>query len=98
MNTIFADKLFENKQLLNSLDILNEKNLTLDFAKVKDFTINNLNALLDLQKIAVFNNVRLTIKNTTTQIDKILNETGLYRSLTGKTTNPILSEKRFNFS
>lgn len=98
MNTIYAKDLFEDKNLLNTLHIDTDNNLTLDFSRVQDFSINNLYALLDLQKIALFNNVKLQIQNTTPSIDKILFETGIYKTLNGFTTNPILASKRLSFS
>ena len=98
MNTIFADKLFKDKKLLNSIHIGEENSLTLDFKDVQDFNLSNIYALLDLQKIALFNNVELNIKNTTPTVDKVLFETGIYKTLNGFTTNPILASKRLNFS
>lgn len=98
MNTIYAEKLFEDKSLLNELNIEPEKHLTLDFSRVHDFNLNNLYTLLDLQKIALFNNVKLQIKNTTPNIDKVLFETGIYKTLNGFTTNPILASKRLSFT
>lgn len=98
MNTIFADKLFKDKKLLNSIHIGEENSLTLDFKDVQDFNLNNIYALLDLQKIALFNNVELNIKNTTPSVDKVLFETGIYKTLNGFSTNPILASKRLNFS
>ena len=98
MDVIFADKLFNDKKLLNSLHIGEEKSLTLDFKHVKDFNLSNIYALLDLQKIALFNNVELNIQNTTPVVDKVLFETGIYKTLKGFSTNPILASKRLNFS
>ena len=98
MNTIFADKLFKDKNLLNSIHIEEENSLTLDFKNVNDFTLNNIYDLLNLQKIALFNNVELNIKNTTPSVDKVLFETGIYKTLNGFSTNPILASKRLNFS
>jgi len=98
MNTIYAEELFEDKNLLNKLQIESEKNLTLDFSRVHDFSLNNLYALLDLQKLALFNNVKLHIKNTTPIVDKVLFETGIYKTLNGFSTNPILAAKRLSFS
>lgn len=98
MSIIFADKLFEDKSLLNKLHIDTDKSLTLDFSRVDDFSINNLYTLLDLQKIALFNNAKLNIKNTTPLVDKVLFETGIYKTLNGFSTNPILASKRLSFS
>lgn len=98
MNTIYAEELFEDKNLLTKLNIESENHLTLDFSRVHDFSLNNLYALLDLQKIALFNNVKLQIKNTTPVVDKVLFETGIYKTLNGFTTNPILASKRLSFS
>lgn len=98
MSIILADKLFENKELLNSIHIGEENSLTLDFKHVEDFNLNNIYALLDLQKVALFNNVTLNIQNTTPAVNKILFETGIYKTLNGYSTNPILASKRLSFS
>ena len=98
MNVILADKLFANKNILNTIHIDEESHLTLDCRHVKDFNLNNLYALLDLQKIALFNNVKLNIKNTTPTVDKVLFETGIYKTLNGFASNPILASKRLNFT
>ena len=98
MNVIFADKLFEDKKLLNSIHIGDENSLTLDFKHVEDFSLNNMYTLLDLQKLALFNNVKLNIKNTTPAVNKILFETGIYKTLGDYSTNPILAAKRLSFS
>lgn len=98
MNTIFADKLFQDKNFLNSIDIESEKNLILDFSHVKDFNLKNLYTLLDLQKLALFNDTKLKIKNTTPIIDKVFFETGLYKTFDNFTSNPILNSKRPSFS
>jgi len=96
MKTILAHKLFEDKHFLNSIEIDTGKHLTIDFSKVKEFNLNNLHTLMDLQKLALFNDVKLDIKNTTPIIDKFLSETGLYKTFANTTTN--LATKRFNFS
>ena len=98
MNVILADKLFADKNMLNSIHIGEQNALTLDFKHVKDFNLNNIYALLDLQKIALFNNVELNIQNTTPVVDKVLYETGIYKTLNGFSTNPILASKRLSFS
>ncbi len=98
MKTILARKLFENKDLLNTIEIEAENKLTLDFAHVEDFSLGNLNTLLSLQKIALFNNTKLDIKNTAPNVDKILFETGIYKTLNGFKTNPLLSIKRPSFT
>lgn len=98
MDTIFANKLFEDKTLLNSLHIEENKHINLDFSDVQDFNLKSLYTLLDLQKLALFNNAELHITNTTPCVDKVLFETGIYKTLSGFTTNPILSRKRLSFT
>ena len=98
MDTIFAYKLFENKDALKSMELGEKKHITIDFSKVNDFNLQNIRTLLNLQKIAVFNDIKLDIKNTTPLIEKELFQTGLYRNLDGFSTNSILASKRFNFS
>lgn len=98
MNTIFADKLFEDKNFINSINIEPENKLTLDFSRVNEFNLNNLFSLLNLQKLALINNAKLDIKNTTPTVEKILFETGIYKTLSGFAKNQVLSEKRLSFS
>lgn len=98
MNTIYAEELFQDKSILNTLHFDGENNLTLDFSRVHDFSLNNLYTLLDIQKLALFNNIKLHLKNTTPSVDKVLFETGIYKTLNGFTTNPILAAKRLSFT
>lgn len=98
MHTIYADKLFKNKDILSSINLDTERPLTIDFKNVSEFNVSYLYTMLDLQKIAIFNGIKLNIKNTSPIIKKILSDTGIYKTLTGLSTNPILINKRLNFS
>ncbi len=98
MNTIYAKDLFSNENILNNLNFSDNEKITLDFSHINDFNLNDLYALLNLQKLALFNNTKLQIKNTTPNVDKVLFETGIYKTFSGFNTNPILATKRLSFS
>lgn len=98
MDTIFAYKLFKDKNSLNNIELEGEKHITVDFSRVKDCNLQNIQTLLNLQKIAIFNDVKLDIKNTTPLVEKMLYQTGLYKTWDSLATNPIIVSKRLNFS
>ena len=91
MNTIYAKDLFSNENILNNLNFSDNEKITLDFSHINDFNLNDLYALLNLQKLALFN-------NTKPNVDKVLFETGIYKTFSGFNTNPILATKRLSFS
>ena len=71
---------------IQSLEISNDdiKKLGIkpeDFSKVDNICLNDIERLLDLQKIAVFNGVKLTVENMQPQVSRLFEQTGLYKLL-----------------
>lgn len=58
-----------------------DNELKLDFSKVDNICLNDIERLLDLQKIAVFNGVKLTVENMQPQVSRLFEQTGLYKLL-----------------
>ena len=58
-----------------------DNELKLDFSKVEDICLNDIERLLDLQKVAVFNGIKLSVENMQPQISRIFEQTGLYKLL-----------------
>ena len=53
----------------------------LDFSNVEEICLHDIERLLDLQKIAVFNEIKLRVKNMEPAIARIFEQTGLYKIL-----------------
>ena len=53
----------------------------LDFSKGEDICLTDIERLLDLQKVAVFNGIKLSVENMQPQISRIFEQTGLYKLL-----------------
>lgn len=58
-----------------------DNELELDFSNVNEIRLNDIERLLALQKIAVFNEVKIKVENMTPTISRIFEQTGLYKML-----------------
>lgn len=52
----------------------------LDFSNVNEIKLNDIQRLLDLQKLAIFNEISIKVENLTPAICKIMEQTGLYKT------------------
>ena len=59
-----------------------DSDVSLDFSNVEEISLKDIERLLDLQKIAVFNELRIHVENMRPHISRIFEQTGLYRLLT----------------
>ena len=59
-----------------------QKEISLDFANVKDICLNDIESLLNLQKIAVLNELKISVENMAPHITEIFEQTGLYKLIT----------------
>lgn len=57
------------------------KELALDFSDVEEIRLNDLERILDLQKMAVFNEMRISTHNMKPSVSKIFEQTGLDKML-----------------
>ncbi len=55
--------------------------IALDFSNVSEIRMNDIQRLLDLQKLAIFNDIDIKVENMEPDISKILEQTGLYKTL-----------------
>ena len=56
--------------------------VSLDFSNVDDICLKDIESLLDLQKIAIFNEIKIRVENMTPHIAKVFEQTGLYKLIT----------------
>lgn len=54
----------------------------LDFSNVEDIRLKDIESLLDLQKIAVFNEIKISVENMRPHIAMLFEQTGLYKLIT----------------
>lgn len=66
----------------------------LDFSNVDEICMKDIEKLLDLQKIAVFNEMKIKVENMKPNISRIFEQTGLYRMLTFGSPQKIRTRKR----
>ncbi len=75
--------------------IQNAKNeVELDFSNVESIGLEDIEKLLDLQKIAVFNEIKLHVENMKPAISRVFEQTGLYKLLTFEYSSEIKIRKR----
>ncbi len=80
MQKIYIDKLLHNKNFIREFLFEPNDMLELDFTNVREIRLNDIQRLLDLQKLAIYNEISLRINNLEPNISKILKQTGLYKT------------------
>ena len=72
-----------------------ENELELDFANVEEIRLEDIEKLLDIQKIAVFNEMKIKVENMQPNISRIFEQTGLYKMLNtfGSSTNVKINKR-----
>lgn len=88
MQVINASKLFGDKSGLDDLVFDNETDLSLDFSNIDRISLNDISIILNLKKLAVLNKKNLKLDNVTHDVMQVLEVTGLYKTIDGKTTMP----------
>lgn len=81
MKKICINNLLNRKDSLKIFGQLEEKELELDFSNVDEIRFEDIQQLLQLQKIAVFNEIRIKAENMQPHISKIFEQTGMYKIL-----------------
>ena len=71
-----------------------DNELKLDFTNVDDICLNDIERLLDLQKMAVFNEVKISVENMKPHISRLFEQTGLYKLLTFGSSSCLKIRKR----
>ena len=88
MQVINASKLFGDKSELDELVFDSESDLSLDFSNIDRISLNDISIILNLKKLAVLNRKNLKLDNVTQDVMQVLEVTGLYKTIDGKTTLP----------
>jgi len=68
--------------------------ISLDFSNVESICLKDVESLLNLQKIAVFNEIKINVENMAPNITKIFEQTGLYKLITFGTSTINKTRKR----
>ncbi len=68
--------------------------LELDFSNVDELSMKDIETILALQKLAVFNEVKLHVENMKPAISRIFEQTGLYKMLGVFDNNSIFKIKK----
>lgn len=86
----WLDKKYPAAGVIQSAD--NE--LELDFSNVDEICLKDIEKLLDLQKLAVFNEIKLHVENMKPNISRVFEQTGLYKMLTFGSSQKFQTRKR----
>lgn len=81
MQKIYIDKLLHNKNFIRNFMLEASGQISLDFTNVSEIRLEDIQRLLDLQKMAIFNEISLKVENLEPGIGKIFDQTGLYKTL-----------------
>lgn len=93
MHKINADKLFSDKNILNTIYFDENNRIMLDFAGIEEIKLKDIYTLLALKKIAVLNHSSLCIKNASPEIEQMLYETGIYKAIENYCSNPVIKKR-----
>lgn len=69
-----------------------DNEVELDFSNVDDICMCDIERLLYLQKLAVFNEIKIRVENMKPNVSRIFEQTGLYKLLTFG--NPVIVKTR----
>ena len=89
MQVISASRLFGDKSGLDDLVFDNETDLSLDFSNIDRISLNDISIILNLKKLAVLNRKNLKLDNVTKEVMQVIEVTGIYKTIDGKTTLPL---------
>lgn len=78
---IYIDNLFKEKNGLKKLTIEANEKLELDFSNIKEIRLPDIQKLLALHKLAIFNGLSLQVAHIAPSILVLLEQTGLYKTL-----------------
>lgn len=98
MFNVDVSQLFKNKTILKNAELKSGDKISLDFAQVDEIKLNDLEALLNIQKIAILNENDFDLVNLKPTVYKTLEQTGIYRTFNPKMSNPIKFNKRLGLN
>ena len=81
MQKIYINSLLNTKNSVFGSFQVADSEIKLDFSQVDNIALKDIERLLDLQKMAVFNGISLTVENMQPQVSKLFEQTGLYKLL-----------------
>ena len=78
---IFIENLLKEQNGMKKLTIEANEQLELDFSNIKEIRLPDIQKLLALHKLAIFNGLHLQVAHIAPQIQLLLEQTGLYKTL-----------------
>lgn len=94
MQKIYINSWLDKETPVSGLIQSTDNELELDFSNVEEIRIRDIEKLLYLQKIAVFNEIKLHVENMRPNISRLFEQTGLYKLLTFSNPDIISTRKR----
>ena len=77
MQKIYVNNILNKKNFIAELINASESELELDFSNVDEIKLEDIEKLLDIQKTAVFNEIKIKVDNMQPNISRIFAQTGL---------------------
>ncbi len=93
MQVINASEVFKNIKNIDNIDFEKTNNIVIDFSTTENIDLKAIKTLLNLQKLALLNSKILSIQNVNSDVNKLLDVTGLNKTFLNLTTNPINGRK-----
>ena len=81
MQKIYISKIFNKTKFEPTFVFDSGSELELDFSNVDEIRLEDIDKLLDIQKMAVFNEMKIKVENMQPNITKLFEQTGLYKML-----------------
>ena len=78
---IYIENLFKEKNGLKKIEINPNEQLELDFSNIKELRLPEIQKLLALHKLAIFNELHLQVAHVAPSVLSLLEQTGLYKTL-----------------
>ena len=95
MQKIYINNWLAQKGRVINLNAELDRELALDFSNVEEIRLNDVEKILDLQKYAVFNGVKISVQNMKPGVSRVFEQTGLYKMMdTVKATRALEARKR----
>jgi anti-anti-sigma regulatory factor len=80
MQKVYINKLLENKNFIRNFMVEPNGQIALDFTNVREIRLNDIQKLMNLQKVAILNGNAVKFENLEPDITKILVQTGIYKT------------------
>lgn len=87
MQEICIDSWLNKKEDIATWATTLGEELELNFANVNELKLSDIEEIVTLQKLAVFNDSKISVKNMTPTVSRVFEQTGLYKMMNNFASN-----------